>query len=145
VIRYGLLHPPLLAALARAGHGDRIVLADGNFPLRAGTDPAVEVVHLNVSPGLLSVLDVLEPLLEAVPVESALFMGFPDGTDVPAHADYARLLGPAVTTSVETDRFAFYDVTRGRDVALVVATADTRLCANLVLTVGVGTVGDGDR
>ncbi|WP_432570693.1 RbsD/FucU domain-containing protein [Kineococcus sp. SYSU DK005] len=39
MLNYRLLHPPLLAALARAGHGDRIVLADANFPLRAAPPP----------------------------------------------------------------------------------------------------------
>ncbi|WP_369054809.1 RbsD/FucU domain-containing protein [Kineococcus terrestris] len=143
MLNYRLLHPPLLAALARAGHGDRIVLADGNFPLRTAVRPDVEVVHLNLRPGTVSVPDVLEPLLEAVPVEAATYMGTPDGAVVDAHADYDRLLGPAVPTTVQGDRWKFYDETRGEDVAVVVATADQRLCANLVLTVGVRGGGPG--
>jgi L-fucose mutarotase len=35
------------------------------------------------------------------------------------------------------ERFAFYELARGRDVALAVATGDQRLYANLLLTIGV--------
>jgi L-fucose mutarotase len=139
VLTYDLVHPPLLAAIARLGHGDRLLLADGNFPVRSATKASAEVVHLNLRPGLLSIPDVLAPLLAALPVESAVFMGAPDGSEVPAHADYRDLLGPAVEHRVEADRWAFYDQTRTADV--VVATADVRLCSNLVLTVGVHTTG----
>lgn len=135
MLNYGLVHPPLLAGLAGLGHGDRILLADGNFPLRSATHERATVVHLNVRPGLLSILQVLEPLLQALPIEAATFMGSPDGTEVPAHADYLRLLGPDVETRVETDRWTFYDDTRCANV--VVATGEERLCSNLVLTVGV--------
>ncbi|MBB2901883.1 L-fucose mutarotase [Kineococcus radiotolerans] len=138
MLTYDLLHPQLLAGLAAAGHGDRVVLADGNFPLRAGTNPSVPIVHLNLRPGLVTVLDVLEPLLGAVPVEAATVMASPDGAPVPAHDDYARLLGGRAALSA-VDRWAFYAQSRADDVALVVATADQRLCANLILTVGVRT------
>jgi L-fucose mutarotase/ribose pyranase (RbsD/FucU family) len=56
VLETELLHPPLLAALAAAGHGDHIVIADANFPLRTATDRSVDVVHLNLRPGLVGVL-----------------------------------------------------------------------------------------
>ncbi|MDA1358383.1 hypothetical protein O1R50_02050 [Glycomyces luteolus] len=36
----GLVHPPLLAALAAAGHGSRILLADWHFPCSTHTNPA---------------------------------------------------------------------------------------------------------
>ena len=136
MLTYDLIHPPLLAALAAAGHGDRVLLADANFPLRAGTLPGVPVIHLNLRPGLLSVLDVLEPLLKASPVEAASVMTSPDGSPVEAHADYSRMLGQGVPVT-PVDRWAFYDLSRGHDVAFVVATADQRLCANLLLTIGV--------
>lgn len=133
-----LLHPPLLAALAAAGHGDHVVIADANFPLRTATDRGVDVVHLNLRPGLVGVLDVLEPVLRAVPVEAATFMASPDGAEVAAHQDYRRVLGTDVAVEV-LDRWAFYDRTRAAGVAVVVVTGDQRLCANVVLTVGVRT------
>jgi L-fucose mutarotase len=136
VLTYDLIHPPLLAALAAAGHGDRVLLADANFPLRAGTTVGTPVIHLNLRPGLLTVMDVLAPLLGASPVEAATVMASPDGDPVAAHADYAAALGEDVDLTV-VDRWGFYDQSRARDVAFVVATGDQRSCANLLLTIGV--------
>jgi L-fucose mutarotase len=136
MLNYDLLHPPLITALGNAGHGGRVVLADANFPLTTGSNPAAQVIHLNLRPGMVTILDVLQPLLQAVDVEAATFMASPDGSPVAAHADYQQLLGHDVPTAV-VDRWKFYDEARAQDVAAVVATGDQRLCANLVLTVGV--------
>ncbi len=136
MLRYTLLHPPLLSALARSGHGGRLLLADGNYPYSTIRPPQAEVIHLNLSPGLVGVDDVLRALLDATPVEAATFMRSPDGAAVPAHDAYRALLGPDVAIT-EAERFAFYDEVRDPAVATVVATGDTRLCANLLLTIGV--------
>jgi L-fucose mutarotase len=138
MLRYTLLHPPLLAALAGSGHGGRILLADGNYPFSTIKPPHAQVIHLNLSPGLVGVDDVLRALLDAAPVESAILMRSPDGASVPAHDDYRALLGSDVALS-EADRFDFYDEVLQPSVATVVATADTRICANLLLTLGVRT------
>jgi L-fucose mutarotase len=144
VLRYELLHPGLIGALAAAGHGSRILLADANYPHATGARPGAERVHLNLRPGLLSVDQVLEVLLDAVPVESAAVM-VPGGVtgdvvaagqEIPAHAGYRRTLGDGVAWQ-ELDRFAFYDAARSDDVALLVATGDQRVYANLLLTLGV--------
>jgi L-fucose mutarotase len=135
VLRSTLTHPGVLAGLARSGHGDRVLLSDGNFPLALGANPAADVVHLNLRPGLVTVTDVLEAVLTAVAVEAALGMSAPDGSPVPAHDDYRDLLGEEAPLEL-AERFAFYDACRAREVGLVVVTGDTRLCANLLLTVG---------
>ncbi|MBD5785386.1 RbsD or FucU transport [Cellulosimicrobium terreum] len=147
MLRYELLHPGLIGALAAAGHGSRILLADGNYPHSTGARAGAARVHLNLRPGLLTVDQVLEVLLDAVPVESATVM-VPGGVDgdvaaagepVPAHAGYRTAL-TAVAGDVgwhELDRFAFYDAARADDVALLVATGDQRVYANLLLTIGV--------
>jgi L-fucose mutarotase len=136
VLNYTLIHPPLLGALAAAGHGSRVLLADGNYPAATARPAGAPVIHLNLRPGLLSVTDVLGPLLEAVNIEAAHVMALPDGGGVPAHEEYQQLLGAAVSFSV-MERFAFYAAARGPDVAFVVATGDQRICANLLLTIGV--------
>ena len=33
MLKYRLLHPELLRALGEAGHGARVLIADGNYPL----------------------------------------------------------------------------------------------------------------
>lgn len=136
MLRYTLLHPGLAAALAAAGHGSQVLLADGNYPHSTGVRAGAERVHLNLRPGLLTVDQVLEVLVEAVPVESAVVMVPPAGEPVPAHAGYRAALGPGVAWD-ELDRFAFYEAARSDDVALLVATGDQRVYANLLLTIGV--------
>lgn len=136
MLNYTLTHPPLLGALAAAGHGSRVLLADGNYPSATARPPHVPVIHLNLRPGLLTVTDVLGPVLEAVNVEAAQVMALPDGGSVPAHAEYRGMLGDGVAFSV-LERFAFYEAARSSDLALVVATGDQRICANLLLTIGV--------
>ncbi|MCX3058293.1 RbsD/FucU family protein [Streptomyces beihaiensis] len=131
-----LLHPGVLEALAGAGHGARVLLADGHYPASTATGPRARTVHLNLAPGLLDVPTVLDVLLRALPVESAHVMVPPEGEPEPAAVtEYRSVLAPA---PVETlGRFAFYDAARSPDLALAVVTADTRTYANLLLTIGV--------
>ena len=60
MMRSGLLHPPLLAALAGAGHGSQVLIADGLYPHDTGANPAATRIHLNLRPGLVAARDVLE-------------------------------------------------------------------------------------
>lgn len=136
MLNYSLLHPVLLTALSELGHGGQVVLADANFPLRTALRPEVEVIHLNLRPGMVTIPDVLEPMLEAVSVEAAAVMSATDGGSVPRHDLYRDRLGDHVP--IETiDRWAFYDRTRGPEVGTAVVTGDETLCANLILTLGV--------
>ena len=136
MLRTRLIHPQILAALATAGHGSQVLLSDGNYPHATATPPGATRVYLNLSPGRVTVTEVLEALAPTVPVEAVAVMR-PDDADAPAVlAEYAALLPPG--TPVEAvQRFAFYELARGPDVALVIATADQRLYANLLLTIGV--------
>ncbi|WP_043502822.1 RbsD/FucU domain-containing protein [Georgenia sp. SUBG003] len=130
-----LTHPGLAGTLAAAGHGSQVLLADGNYPHSTGARESVPRVHLNLRPGLLDVDQVLEVLLAAVPVEAAAVMTPGDGQEVPAHTGYRAVLGEVGWR--ELGRREFYDACRGPDLALVVATGDQRLYANLLLTLGV--------
>jgi L-fucose mutarotase len=136
VLRTRLIHPQILGALATAGHGSQVLLADGNYPHATATPPGATRVYLNLAPGRVTVTEVLEALAPTVPVEAAVVMR-PHDAEVPAVLqDYAALLPPG--TPVEAvERFAFYELARGRDVTLAIATGDQRLYANLLLTIGV--------
>ncbi|GAA4427813.1 RbsD/FucU family protein [Georgenia halophila] len=131
-----LTHPDLLHALAAAGHGSQVLLADGNYPHATGANPGAPRIHLNLRPGLLDVDQVLEAVHATVPIEAAAVMTPDGGASVPAHESYRRLLGERVAWQ-ELGRFEFYDACRGPDLAAVVATGDQRLYANLLLTIGV--------
>jgi L-fucose mutarotase len=130
-----LIHPQLLSALASAGHGSKILLSDGNFPHTTGAAPGATRVYLNVAPGLLTVDQVLAVLISAVPIEAAETMSPPDGGEPPAVSGYRAALGGV--EFVKHERAAFYEAARHPDVAIVVATGDQRVYANLMLTIGV--------
>ena len=53
-----LIHPDIVAALALCGHGDKVLIADGNYPLDSKSGEA-ETVYLGLTPGLPTVTDVL--------------------------------------------------------------------------------------
>jgi L-fucose mutarotase len=135
VLRYRLIHPPLLAALAGAGHTSQVLVADGNYPHATGRPSDAAVVYLNLRPGMVTVVDVLEVLLDAVPLEAATLMRPDGGGAPPLRGTFEDLLGPEVPI-VELPRTAFYEACRGRDVACVVVTGDTRHYANILLTIG---------
>lgn len=136
MLKYRLIHPELIAALAQAGHGDYILLADSNFPAYNKTPEKANIVYLNLAPGVLSVTQVLEVLLDAVPVEAASVMAMADGGEAPVVAEYRKLL-PAGMEISRIERFAFYDTVSSPRTVLVIATGEQRLYANLLLTVGV--------
>jgi L-fucose mutarotase len=138
VLKTKLLHPGILAALAECGHGSRVLISDGNFPHRTAPNAGAARVYLNLSPGRLTVTDVLDALVPAIPIERAAFMDPQDDTDArpDAHAEIARLL-PEGTPLDHIRRHDFYTATAASDVGLVIATADVRPYANVLLTIGV--------
>src|SRR4051812_1680098 len=71
-----LIHPQILAALGRSGHGSKVLIADGNYPHWTKHGPNAEVVFLNLAPGQLLVTDVLKALLTAVNAEQADVMDY---------------------------------------------------------------------
>jgi L-fucose mutarotase len=136
MLRTRLLHPEILGALAAAGHGSQVLISDGNFPHATATPPGARRVYLNLSPGRVTVTEVLEAVAATVPLEAAAVMR-PHDAEAPAVLEEYRALLPADTPVEVVERFAFYELTRRPDVTLAVATADQRLYANLLLTIGV--------
>ncbi len=131
-----LLHPELLSALGEAGHGSRVLIADGNYPFSTGSSPAAHRVYLNLRPGMVSVLDVLETLVKAIPIESAMVMVPPEGPQPPIQADMRKLL-PAKVPMEKKGRMEFYAEAKSPDTALVIATGEQRVYANILLVIGV--------
>ncbi|KAA2252235.1 RbsD or FucU transport [Solihabitans fulvus] len=135
MLRYPLLHPPLIGALASAGHGSRVVIADANYAHATNVYPGAERIYLNLRPGLIAVDEILTTLLTAVPVESATAMRPDDGSTPGFWTRYQDILGPGVPLAT-VDRSTFYQVCREPDVAICVASGDDRHYANLLLTIG---------
>jgi L-fucose mutarotase len=134
MLKTKLLHPEILAALGGAGHGSKVLIADGNFPFGTGANPAAKRVYLNLAPGLVTVTDVLKVLIDAIPIEAAEVMQPPTG-EPPIFEEFRALL-PGLELQ-KLGRFEFYDTARERDVALVITTGEQRIYANLLLTIGV--------
>jgi L-fucose mutarotase len=136
VLKTRLLHPEILRALGSAGHGARVLIADGNFPFSTETPASAARVFLNIRPGLASVSDVLEPLVETIPIEAALLMEPLDGQLVPIHDEFRKMLPERAVVSAKK-RHDFYAEAKLPSTALVIATGEQRRFANVLLTIGV--------
>jgi len=144
-MRTPMLHPQLLAALAGAGHGSKVLIADANYPAATARGPRAAVVHLNLVPGVVDAVTVLRAVCDAVPVEEARVMSpNVEGPYAMDHdpaiweefRDVLRLAGgPGELGQVE--RMAFYEEASDSDVAVTVVSGETRLYANLLLRIGV--------
>ncbi len=135
MLRFPLIHPPLLAALGAAGHGARVLLADANYSHSTNINAHTTLIHLNLRAGLVTVDQVLEPVLAAVPVEAVTVMRPDDGSTPTVWDRYRELLGPELELEL-LGRLDFYAACREPDLAVCVATGDDRLYANVLLTVG---------
>ncbi len=135
MLKTKLLHPEILAALGGAGHGSKVLIADGNFPFGTGANPAAKRVYLNLAPGLVTVTDVLKVLVEAIPIEAAEVMQPASGRSLRSLPSFA-ICCPGLELK-PLGRFEFYDTARERDVTLVISTGEQRIYANLMLTIGV--------
>jgi L-fucose mutarotase len=135
VLKTRLLHPEILGVLATAGHGSRVLLADANYPFGTAVRPDVPRVYLNLAPDMLRVTDVLDVLRETLPIDAAQVMQ-PDTEDEPPIFREFRALLPDMKLD-KLGRFDFYAAARGPDLALLIATGERRLFANILLTIGV--------
>jgi L-fucose mutarotase len=135
MLRTPLIHPEILAALAAAGHGSQVLISDGNFPHATATPPTARRVYLNLSPGRVTVTEVLAAVAATVPLEAAAVMRPDDAAEPAVLGEFRGLLPPGTPVEV-VGRLAFYELTRRPDVTLAVATGDQRLYANLLLTIG---------
>jgi len=136
MLKYKLTHPQILAALGSAGHGSKVLIADGNYPFSTGANADAAHVYLNLTRGYAPVDEVLAILADAIPIEAAHVMMPADGREAPIFEDFRKYL-PAGVELQPLGRFAFYDAARACDVALVIATGEQRIYANILLTIGV--------
>ncbi len=145
MLKTQLLNPHILSALAKAGHGSKVLISDGNYPHWTKRGPSAEVVYLSLRPGLPTVTDVLEVLVNTIPIEAAEIM------DTLKTGPYAMKKDPDIwqefrstfkqasldLTLGKIQRFKFYDAASTPDVCLTIATGEQRIYANLLLTIGV--------
>ena len=136
MLTHKLTHPEILAALGSAGHGSQVLIADGNYPFTTGSNPAAKRVFLNLTRGSAPVDAVLDVLADAIPIEAAHVMMPAEGPEPAIFAAFRASL-PAEVGLQPLGRFEFYEAARTPNVALVIATGEQRIYANLLLTIGV--------
>jgi L-fucose mutarotase len=145
MLKSRLLHPQITAALARAGHGSKVLISDGNYPHWTARGPNAEVVYLNLAPGMPTVTDVLKVLIETIPIEAAEIMDtnktgpYTLPSDPEIWAEFRQLLKNTDCRGelVKIERFKFYEAAGTPAVCLTIATGEQRIYANLLLTIGV--------
>lgn len=135
-----ILSPALLKVLMEMGHGDEIVLGDGNFPAESmGTTAVVLRADGHTMPELLDAILTLFPLDQYSERPVALMDVVPEDPVVPAIWDtYRQLLqkhDPEHCQIEMMERFAFYE--RAKRAYCIVATGETAIYANVLLKKGV--------
>ena len=136
-----IISPELLKALCEMGHGDELVIADGNFPSHSvGKDAIVIRADGHGVPELLEAILQLIPLDAYVEKPVALMEVVPgDSCGTPEiWAEYRRLLSKYEPENCDidmTERFAFYE--RAKKAYLIIASGETAIYANILLKKGV--------
>jgi L-fucose mutarotase len=136
MLKTKLLHPEILMELGRNGHGAKVLIADGNFPITTCTPKEARKVFLNLAPGMVSVPDVLRAVKDFIPIESATIMVPREETQQSIHKEFQEIIGENIVFS-SLKRFEFYELTKSSDVCLAIATGEERRFANLLLEIGV--------
>ena len=132
-----ILSPELLKILMEMGHGDEIVIGDGNFP---GASMGKRLVRLD-GHGVPEVLDAilsLMPLDQYVEKPVALMAVVPGDDFVPVIWDDFKKIIAKHEGDVKIDemeRFAFYD--RAKEAYCVINTGEVSKYANVILKKGV--------
>ncbi len=133
-----IISPELLKILNEMGHGDEIVIGDGNFPAAANAQRLVRCDGHNV-PELLDAILKLFPLDTYVDSPVMLMQTGENDPTPPIWAEYEAIINKhnGETKLSEIERFAFYD--RAKTAYAIVATGEMALYANVILKKGVVT------
>lgn len=131
-----ILSPELLITLMEMGHGDELVIGDGNFPSASIAQRLIRADGHGV-PELLDAILKLFPLDQYVSCPAALMDNGDSANPPEIWAAYKQVIekneGDKEIELVE--RFAFYE--RAKKAYAVVATGETAIYANIILKKGV--------
>lgn len=135
-----IIPPMLLKVLCEMGHGDTIVIADGNFPSESVGKNAV-VIRMDGH----GVPEILEAVLSLIPLDqyvekpvSLMDRVKGDNADVSIWQTYDKILRNAEGKGLEAanmlERFEFYD--EAKKAYAVIATSERSQYANVILKKG---------
>jgi L-fucose mutarotase len=133
-----LISPELLKILMEMGHGDELVIGDGNFPAASVAKRLVRADGLGVSPLLDGILQLfpLDPYVERPVGLMAVVPGDPYQPVI--WGEYHTIVQkyePDFKGFDMVERFAFYE--RAKQAYAVLATGESALYANIILKKGV--------
>ena len=132
------ISPDLIKVMMEMGHGDELVIADGNFPAASIAQRLVRADGLGCLKLLDDILNLL-PLDQYVEKPVALMAVVPGDPYKPViWDDYRKIVQQHESTFTDFDyveRFAFYE--RARRAYAVLATSEMALYANIILKKGV--------
>lgn len=131
-----IISPELLKILDEMGHGDEIVIGDGNFPAASNAQRLIRCDGHNVP-------ELLDAILQLMPLDTyvdspVMLMQTTNGDPTPEiWAEYQNIVNKnnGETKMSEIERFAFYE--RTRKAYAVIATSEMALYANIILKKGV--------
>ena len=131
-----ILNPELLKILMEMGHGDELVIGDGNFPAASCAQRLVRCDGHSV-PAILDAILKLFPLDTYVDAPVALMDNGDSENRPPIWAEYKDIVkkneGDKEFELVE--RFDFYD--RAKKAYAIVSTGETAIYANVIIKKGV--------
>ncbi len=136
-----VLSPELLKTICEMGHGDSIVIADGNFPIGLmGKD--ARIIRCD-GHGCCEIMDAvlqlfpLDPYVESPVTLMQLIPG--DTVKTPIWDEYHKIAGTYDKRGEQAfshiERFAFYE--KAKKAYAIVATGEKALYANMILQKGV--------
>lgn len=133
-----IISPDFMKVLMEMGHGDELVIADGNFPAVTFGQRVVQCAGHGVP-------EVLEAVLKFFPLDiyvekATTLMSVVDGDDVKPtiwekYREVINESGERFDDFEFVERFAFYE--RAKNAFAVVATSEKALYANIILKKGV--------
>jgi L-fucose mutarotase len=131
-----IISPELLKLLCEMGHGDEIVIADGNFPAATNAKRLVRADGIGGVEMLDAVLSLIP--LDTYAEENFLLMQTTQGDPTPTIWEEYFQVANAKDDNVRVgnlERFAFYE--RAKNAFAVIATGEGAVYANIILKKGV--------
>lgn len=135
-----VLPPELLKIMMEMGHGDELVIGDGNFPAASYAQRLVRCDGHGVT-------EILDAILKFFPLDSYVeapvaLMEVVPGDDVKPtiweeYKDIIKKHEPETNNIEYIERFAFYE--RAKKAYAIIATGEGALYANIILKKGVVT------
>jgi len=136
-----IISPDLLKVLCEMGHGDTIVIADGNFPSESvGKEAIVIRADGHGVPELLDAILSLFPLDTYVDTPVSLMQVVPgDNAETPIWDEYKVIVekydNRGKKAFGQLERFKFYD--EAKKAYAIIATGESAIYANIMLQKGV--------